>query len=276
MKGRILNIFYQKFLLCQKFKSLYVIHIYDKIICMTDKKLNHANLVKEIKQKANPQKAKILTRFFKTQKGEYGEGDLFLGVIVPESSKLAREYGELALSNIQKLLENKYHEIRLTGLLILVHQYQTSTRKVLAEKERKEIVNFYLKNTKYINNWDLVDLSCHYIVGDYLFNKNKNILLKLAKSKNLWEKRIAIVSTFSFIYKGQSEWTFKIVKLLMHDKHDLIHKACGWMLREVGKRVDEKELISFLNQYSTQMPRTMLRYAIERLPENKRKSYLNK
>jgi 3-methyladenine DNA glycosylase AlkD len=137
-------------------------------------------------------------------------------------------------------------------------------------------VDFYLKNTKYINNWDLVDLSTHYIVGDYLLNKDKQILEKLAKSKNLWERRIAIISTFAFIYKGKSEWTFKIVNLLIKDKHDLIHKACGWMLREVGKRVSEKELTIYLDKYCTQMPRTMLRYAIERLPENKRVYYLKK
>lgn len=232
------------------------------------------SLIKEIEGMEDKKKSKILARFFKTGKGEYGEGDLFLGITVPESRKLARKYGELALSDVQKLLRNKYHEIRLIALLILVHKYQTSARKVLAEK--KKIVDFYLKNTKYINNWDLVDLSCHYILGDYLLDENRNILLRLAKSKDLWERRIAIVSTFAFIYKGESKWTFNITKILIDDKHDLIHKACGWMLREVGKRVSEKELSGFLNSYSQKMPRTMLRYAIERLPENRRLYYLNK
>ena len=156
--------------------------------------------------------------------------------------------------------------------MILVHKY----KQTKIEKEKKEIVNFYLKNTKYINNWDLVDLSSHYIVGDYLFNKDKKILEKLSKSKNLWERRIAIISTFAFIYKGQSDWTFRIVKMLLNDSHDLIHKACGWMLREVGKRVSENDLTSFLDVYGHQMPRTMLRYAIERLPEHKRLYYLHK
>lgn len=234
------------------------------------------SLIKEIKSKENKDKAKILARFFKTGKGEYGEGDFFLGITVPISRKLAVKYSELALSDIEKLLKNKYHEIRLIALLILVHRYRTPARKILAEREKKEIVNFYLKNTKYINNWDLVDLSSHYIIGDYLLNKDRKILLKLSKSKKLWERRIAIVSTFAFIYKGESEWTFKIVKTLMSDDHDLIQKACGWMLREVGKRVSEKELLKFLDENSYFMPRTMLRYAIERLPENKRLYYLHK
>lgn len=235
------------------------------------------SLIKEIEGMEDKKKSKILARFFKTGKGEYGEGDLFLGITVPESRKLARKYGELALSDVQKLLRDKYHEIRLIALLILVHKYQTSARKVLAEK--KKIVDFYLKNTKYINNWDLVDLSAHYIIGNFLFehqNFARTVLAKLSKSKDLWERRIAIVSTFAFIYKGESKWTFNITKILMNDKHDLVHKACGWMLREVGKRVSEKELTSFLGEHSTHMPRTMLRYAIERLPLNKRKYYLNK
>lgn len=235
---------------------------------------NYNSLIKEIKSKENKDKAQILMRFFKTGKGEYGEGDLFLGIVVPESRKIAKKYGCLALPDIQKLLKNKYHEIRLIALLILVHQYQNLARQDLVE--RKKIVDFYLKNTKYINNWDLVDLSSHYTVGDYLLEENRNILIKLAKSKNLWERRISIISTFAFIYKGEYEWTFKIVKMLMNDKHDLIQKACGWTLREVGKRVSKKELINFLNENSTKMPRTMLRYAIERLPENKRLYYLHK
>lgn len=243
---------------------------------MVNEKLNRANLIKEIKQKSNPQKSKILSRFFKTARGEYGEGDVFLGITVPESRKLAIKYSNLSFLDIQKLLENTYHEIRLIALLILVHKYQTLARQGITEGKRKEIVDFYLKNTKYINNWDLVDLSSHYILGNYLLDKNRNILFKLAKSKNLWERRIAIVSTFAFIYKRENEWTFKVVKILMNDKHDLIHKACGWMLREVGKRVSEKELLVFLDKYSTKMPRTMLRYTIERLSENKRKYYLKR
>ncbi|MFA6514864.1 MAG: DNA alkylation repair protein [Candidatus Paceibacterota bacterium] len=244
--------------------------------------MSYTTLIKELKAKENLLKAKILAGFFKTGKGQYGEGDLFLGITVPESRKIAQKYKDLKFNEIEKILQNKYHEVRLVAILILVHKYkQASTRQDLVEM--KEIVNFYLKNTKYINNWDLVDLSAHYIIGDYLFNKdsrhngvNKKILEKLAKSKNLWERRIAVISTFAFIYKGQSDWTFRIVKMLLNDSHDLIHKACGWMLREVGKRVSENELIGFLNTHGNDMPRTMLRYAIERLPEEKRKYYLKK
>ena len=162
--------------------------------------------------------------------------------------------------------------MRLIAILILVHKY----KKAKLEKDKKSIIRFYLKNTKYINNWDLVDLSAGYIVGEYLIYKNRNILEKLAKSKNLWERRVAIISTFAFIYKGESEWTFRIVSMLLNDKHDLIHKACGWMLREVGKRVGEDKLTKYLDTNSHKMPRTMLRYAIERLPEKKRLYYLNK
>jgi 3-methyladenine DNA glycosylase AlkD len=235
------------------------------------RKYNLKSLLKDLMQKANPKKAKLLARFFKTGKGEYGEGDLFLGITVPESRKIAVKYSELPFSDISKLIKNKYHEARLIALLILVHQYRSCARPALAQRK---IFEFYLAHTKYINNWDLVDLSAGYIVGNYLYNKKKNILLKLAKSKNIWERRIAIISTFAFIYKGESKWTFHIVKMLLSDSHDLIHKACGWMLREVGKRVSEKDLTLFLDTYSYQMPRTMLRYAIERLPENKRRYYL--
>jgi len=240
-------------------------------------KNNLNSLLKELKQKENKEKAKHLAGFFKTGRGQYGEGDLFLGITVPESRKLAVKYSELAFSDISKLIKNRYHEVRLIALLILVHQFRACARQDLAQNlAQKKIVEFYLAHTKYINNWDLVDLSASYIVGDYLFDKNRLILEKLAKSKNLWEKRIAVISTFAFIYKGESKWTLRIVKILLNDTHDLIHKACGWMLREVGKRVSEKDLTSFLDTYNHKMPRTMLRYAIERLSEDKRKYYLNK
>jgi len=246
-------------------------------------------ILKEIMSLKNEEKANFLSGFFKTGKGEYGEGDIFLGITVPLSRQIAQKYGELSLLEVEKLLKNKYHEVRLIALLILVHKYkicakQNITKKVSsasssslrATADQREIVDFYLEHTKYINNWDLVDLSAHYILGNYLINKNRKILLKLAKSKDIWERRIAIISTFAFIYKGEGEWTFKIVEILMKDKKDLIHKACGWMLREVGKRVKEKDLILFLDEHWSNMPRTMLRYAIERLPEVKRKYYLNK
>jgi len=264
---------------------------------------NSRDVLKELKQKADKDKSKILSRFFKTGHGEYGEGDKFLGITVPVSRTIAQKYGGLSFLEISKLLQSEYHEVRLVALHILVHQYNqhkklstVSLRQGLGNKasknikcqdnfpypggtehvEKKKIVEFYLKHIKYINNWDLVDSSASYIVGDYLFeNGDRKILEKLAISKDLWERRIAIISTFAFIYKGETKWTKKIVKMLMKDKHDLIHKACGWMLREMGKRVSEPELILFLNTYTRQMPRTMLRYAIERLPESKRQYYLN-
>lgn len=247
----------------------------------------HNKILKEIMSLRNEEKAKFLSGFFKTGKGEYGEGDIFLGIVVPVSREIAQKYGELAMPDVSKLLKSKYHEVRLIALLILVHKYNISakhntTKKVSsasssslrATADQREIVDFYLQRTEYINNWDLVDLSAHYIVGDYLIDKDRKILLKLAKSSNIWERRIAIISTFAFIYKGEGEWTFKIATLLMKDKEDLIQKACGWMLREVGKRVKEKDLILYLDEYVKVMPRTMLRYAIERLPEVKRKYYL--
>jgi 3-methyladenine DNA glycosylase AlkD len=184
---------------------------------------------------------------------------------------MIKDYTHLDLKEISKLLENKYHEIRLIGLLILVKRYQKAK-----EREQKEIFDFYLKNYKYINNWDLVDLSAYHIVGDYLINKDKKILGKLARAKNLWQKRIAVVSTFAFIKDGEYLPTFKIVEILIKDKNDLIHKACGWMLREVGNRITQKELKKFLDKWGTKMPRTMLRYAIEKLPEKERLYYLNK
>ncbi|MFA6392967.1 MAG: DNA alkylation repair protein [Candidatus Paceibacterota bacterium] len=237
--------------------------------------VNSFHVLKELKKNANKDKSKLLSRFFKTGPGQYGEGDKFLGITVPISRKIAQKYGDLSFPEISKLLKNEYHEVRLVALLILVHKY----KKLSTSSPRSdlgEIVGFYLKHTKYINNWDLVDLSAHYIVGDYLFkNGDRKILEKLAKSDSLWERRISIISTFAFIYKGESNWTKKIVTMLMQDEHDLIHKASGWMLREVGKRVSEKELTEYLDKYSPKMPRTMLRYAIERLPESKRQYYLN-
>jgi 3-methyladenine DNA glycosylase AlkD len=232
-------------------------------------------IIKEINSYKNNEKAKILSKFFKTGKGEYGEGDIFLGIVVPISRKIANKYIDISFEDISKLIKDKHHEIRLIAILILVSKYKRSK----SLKDKKYIYNFYLKHTKYINNWDLVDLSAHYIVGDYLFNTNKNsykILEKLAKSKNIWERRISIISTFAFIYKNESQLTFDIIKILINDKHDLIHKACGWMLREIGKRVSKKELIEFLEIYTLKIPRTMLRYAIERLPEDKRLYFLHK
>jgi 3-methyladenine DNA glycosylase AlkD len=228
------------------------------------------SLKKELKELSDPKQAKILQRFFKTGKGEYGEGDIFLGIKVPVQRKTAKRYYNLSLTNIGKILNSKIHEHRLTSLFILINKYKEAD-----EKGKKEIFNFYLKNTKHINNWDLVDLSSPNIIGNYLLDKDKSIIYKLARSKNLWEKRIAILATFTFIRNNEYKDCFKIAELLLHDKHDLIHKANGWMLREVGKRINEKTEEIFLKKHYKNMPRTMLRYAIERFEEKKRKYYLN-
>jgi 3-methyladenine DNA glycosylase AlkD len=218
---------------------------------------------------SNSKKAKKLSRFFKTEKGQYGEGDIFLGISVPEQRKVAKRYHYIPLNDLQDLLSSKIHEHRLTALLILIIKYGKAD---ISGKE--DIFRFYLKNIEYINNWDLVDLSAPKIVGDYLYNKDTSILFKLAKSNNLWERRIAILSTYKFIRNSDFKDTVNISKLLLHDKHDLIHKAVGWMLREIGKR-DQRIEERFLNKYHTQMPRTMLRYAIEKFDEKKRKFYLS-
>jgi 3-methyladenine DNA glycosylase AlkD len=227
-------------------------------------------LKKELKKLSNPKQAEILQGFFKTRKGEYGEGDIFLGIKVPEQRKVAGGFSNLSLRDLEKLLNSKIHEYRMTALFVLVNKYKKAD-----EDEKSKIFNFYLENTKNINNWDLVDLSAPKIVGDYLLNKPRNILYKLAKAENLWEKRIAIVSTWIIIRNNEFDDTLKIAKILLNDKHDLIHKAVGWMLREVGKR-DQKIEEEFLKKYYLKMPRTMLRYAIERFDDEKRKFYLSK
>lgn len=231
-----------------------------------------SNLTHEIQSKSNPEKAKIYQRFFKTGKGEYGEGDIFLGLTVPQQREISKKYSSLALSKIQKLLDSKFHEHRLTGLLILVSKYKKYSSKK-DEELKKEIINFYLKNTKKINNWDLVDLSAPNVLGDYLLDKDKKILYNLAKSKNLWEKRISIVSTLTFIKKNNLGDTLKISEILLRDKHDLIHKAVGWMLREVGKK-NKRILLDFLKTNYQEISRTTLRYSIERFPEEERKKIL--
>lgn len=229
-----------------------------------------ADLRKDINLYASPQKAVVLKRFFKTGKGQYGEGDIFLGIQVPDSRKIVRKYSNIPLDNILQLLRSKIHEERLIALLIMVEKAKRS------DEGGKEILfNKYLENTRYINNWDLVDLSADKIVGSYLFDKPKDVLYSLAASENLWERRIAALATFDFIKKGFYEETLKIAKILLNDEHDLIHKAIGWMLREVGKRCSQEVLEQFLLANYKQMPRTMLRYAIERLPEPLRLQYLN-
>lgn len=228
-------------------------------------------LKKDLKNLADPIRAITSQSFFKTGKGQYGEGDIFLGITVPSQRKIAEKYNELEIKDIEQLLKSKIHEERLVSLLILVSKFQTGDEKV-----KKEIFDFYLKNAKFVDNWDLVDLSAHKIVGEYLFDKDKNILLELAKSQNLWEKRIAIVATFYFIKQKEYKYTFKIAEILLNDKHDLIQKAVGWMLREVGKNISQEIEEEFLKKHYKKMPRTMLRYSIERFDESLRKFYLGK
>lgn len=226
------------------------------------------DLKRELSRYADFDKAALLQGFFKTKKGEYGEGDIFLGVMVPNTRIVARKFIDLSLDEIKKVLYSRIHEERLCALLILVEKYKKAD-----EKSKKKIFDFYIKNSKQANNWDLVDLSAPKIVGNYLLDKDKKILYKFAVSKNLWQKRISILATFMFIkYKKYGD-SIKIAKILMKDKHDLIHKAVGWMLREVGnKNMIEEE--KFLKKYYKKMPRTMLRYAIEKFPEEKRQKYL--
>ena len=228
-------------------------------------------LKKELKEKSNSKQAKILQRFFKTGKGEYGEGDIFLGIKVPIQRSIAKKYTNLPLNQLQNLLDSKVHEYRLIALVILMDKYK---------KENKEkIYNFYIKNLKNINNWDLVDISCPNIIGAYLYTQPRDVtkktLQKLAISDNLWERRVAIVSTFYFIRQNRFGESIGIAQMLKNDKHDLIHKAIGWMLREIGKRNQEVEE-RFLRKYYKTMPRTMLRSAIERFSKEKKEFYMKK
>jgi 3-methyladenine DNA glycosylase AlkD len=224
----------------------------------------------EMQKLADKKKAKLLSGFFKTGKGEYGEGDLFLGIVVPNQRIVAKQFTGLSLPDLEKLLHSRYHEHRLTALLIIVQKFKKAD-----DVQRENIIKLYLKNYAYINNWDLVDLTAPETLGAYLVDKDRRILYVLANSDNLWKKRIAILSTFKFIKNKEFKDAIKISKILLNDKHDLIHKAVGWMLREVGKR-DQQTEEKFLRLHYQTMPRTMLRYAIEKFPEEKRQFYLNK
>jgi len=224
----------------------------------------------ELNKLADKEKAKLLSRFFKTGKGEYGEGDLFLGIMVPNQRIVAGKFGDLSLPDLEKLLHGRYHEHRLTALFILVKKF-----KKAEEKLREKIIALYLKNYRYIDNWDLVDLSAPETLGAYLVDKDRKILYELANSDNLWKKRIAILATFKFIKNKDFTDSLKIAKILLKHKHDLIHKAVGWMLREIGK-LDQTIEEKFLKEHCQKMPRTMLRYAIEKFPEEKRQYYLSK
>ncbi len=268
--------------------------------------MSASEILKRLKKVGTPEKAKLLSGFFKTGKGQYGEGDIFLGVVVPEERRIAKEFRDLPFSEIETLLASPYHEARLTGLLILTYTYESADKE-----KKKKIYDFLLAHIHAMNNWDLVDVIAPKIIGDYLLHthpsvhhvvrerrdkqaqehpsergagkgkgtkvdrNSREILYRLAESGNLWERRIAIVSTFAFIRVGQFDETLAICEMLLDDTHDLIHKATGWMLREVGKR-DEKVLCNFLDTHSARMPRTMLRYAIERLSEGERDEYLGR
>lgn len=229
-------------------------------------------LRKELQEIRNPEQAKILQKFFKTGKGEYAEGDVFLGIKVPVQRKISKKYIHLDFKEIQELLNSKIHEHRLIALLILIEKYKKAKKDLL---ERRKIFEFYLKNTRNINNWDLVDLSAPLIMGDFLQREGTEILKNLAESGNLWERRIAIVSTYPFIKKRMFGETLAISEILLNDEHDLIHKAVGWMLREVGKRNKEVLELFLMQRYKT-MPRVMLRYSIEKFSEEERKKWLSK
>ncbi|MBU0668030.1 DNA alkylation repair protein [Patescibacteria group bacterium] len=228
------------------------------------------NVAKELSALGNPEKAVFLAGFFKTGKGQYAEGDVLIGVTVPEQRKIAKKFRDIPLDQVSFLLTNKIHEFRLTALFILVLQYQKGDADT-----KKKIFDFYLKHRRYVNNWDLVDSSAPHIVGDFLLDKDRSILYDYARGKSLWDRRIAVVATQRFIREGQFEDTLKISEILLKDSHDLIHKAAGWMLREVGDR-DRAALESFLKKHCRAMPRTMLRYAIEHFEPEERKKYLER
>jgi len=241
-------------------------------------------LKKEIQDLASPERAEHSLRFFKTGPGEYGEGDQFLGLTVPAQRKLARRYKMLPLSDVEKLLKSPYHEERLTALFIMVLRFQDCTRQ--AEKarknpahpytdERKAIYDLYFRLRNKVNNWDLVDSSAEHIMGPMHSEGNRSLLLKMVESRILWDRRIALLATFHFIKRNDFATTLELCRRVLTDKEDLIHKAAGWMLREIGER-DESVMLKFLDKYAATMPRTMLRYAIEKLPEKQRQTYLKR
>jgi 3-methyladenine DNA glycosylase AlkD len=231
--------------------------------------LTASAVIRDLKALASPAKARVSARFFRTAEGQYGHGDIFLGVTVPEQRSAAKRYRALPLAQVARLLEHDVHECRLTALIILVDQYRKADAAA-----RARIARFYLAHRSRVNNWDLVDSSAPYILGDHLLTRDRAILYRLARSKQLWDRRIAIIATAAFIREGQFDDTLAIAKMLLTDTHDLIHKAVGWMLREVGNRSRAAEE-RFLEGHAREMPRTMLRYAIEKLPAADRQRYLS-
>mgnify|MGYP000619200967 CR=1 FL=1 len=232
--------------------------------------LELAELRRQLRAAARPDHAAVLRRFFKTGPGDYGEGDVFLGVRVPAIRALVRRAGRPRLAEIIRLLQSPFHEERLLALLLLVRRFERGT---LAEKAK--IFQAYLAHASRINNWDLVDLSAPHIVGAWLLDRPRSQLRQLAASPSLWRRRMAVLATFAFIRAGQYDDTLELCRLLLNDPHDLLHKACGWMLREIGKR-EPSCLLGFLEAHAAAMPRAMLRYAIERLPERQRRGYLRR
>lgn len=228
----------------------------------------YSQIVRELRACSREDKKEILPRFFKTGKGEYGEGDMFLGVVVPETRKVALRHRDAAFEVVEALLESEWHECRLCALLILVERFKRTS------SSKAHIVDFYLKHTSGINNWDLVDLSAPYILGSYLVTEpDRSVLYDLSRSSNMWEQRIAVVSTLMLIRHGQFDDIMKLAESFLGTKHDLMQKATGWMLREVGKR-DEARLVTFLETYKSLMPRTMLRYSIEKFPPERRACFM--
>jgi 3-methyladenine DNA glycosylase AlkD len=227
-----------------------------------------SQVTSRLRRLARPESVPVLRKFFKTGPGEYGEGDVFIGVGLPQLRKVCRECRGLPLNQVARLLRSRVHEERLLALLLLVDVFRHGSTT-----ERGRIYKLYLANTRFINNWDLVDSSAHHIVGGWLANRNRASLRRLARSASVWERRIAIIATLHFIRAGEFDDTFLIADLLLRDRHDLIHKAVGWMLREVGNRDGAAER-GFLKGRYARMPRTMLRYAIEKFPERERRRYL--
>jgi 3-methyladenine DNA glycosylase AlkD len=232
---------------------------------------NAASIRDELKAMSDPEKARVLLRFFKTGPGEYGAGDRFLGVITPKVRKVVKANWATPPGEIRKLIRSSFHEERLAALLIMVEKFHRGD-----SAQKRQVFDLYLANTAFINNWDLVDLTAPHIVGAYLADKDTAVLTRLAYSKSLWERRIAMLATFHFIREGDAREALRIAELLLKDNHDLIHKAVGWMLREVGKRCSLDLERRFLDAHAVGMPRTMLRYAIERFPEKLRLQYLQK
>lgn len=234
------------------------------------KQINYQDVVLVLQKIKSPKKAGIAKSFFKAGKGQYAEGDVFLGVSVPDCRKVACRFENLALPQVKKLISHKFHEVRQVGFFILVSQFQKGTKLM-----QKRVYDFYMRSLVWCNNWDLVDLSAYKVAGSFLLHRDKTVLYKLAVSKSIWKRRVAIVSTYIFIKHGIYADTLRLAVLLQNDKEDLIHKAVGWMLREVGKK-DVLTLKNFLDTYRSSLPRTTLRYAIERLSPEEKIHYIQK